>query len=61
MIEEKLRIEKQFSFTSLFSNEIRKSEVIVTFMALLEMLKLNVITVVQQYLFDDIIIEGREF
>ena len=61
LIEKKLKSEKQFSFTSLFSDEIRKSEVIVTFMALLEMLKLNLITVVQQYLFDDIIIEGREF
>jgi chromatin segregation and condensation protein Rec8/ScpA/Scc1 (kleisin family) len=28
-------------------------------MALLELLKLNEITVVQEYMFDDIIIEGR--
>jgi segregation and condensation protein A len=60
LIKGKLKIEKKFNFNSLFIGRIRKAEIIVTFMALLELLKLNIITVVQQYLFDDIIIESRE-
>jgi len=58
-IEEKLQKEARINFASLFSERIVKNEVIVTFMALLELLKLNIITVVQEYHFDDIIIERR--
>lgn len=59
MIQQRLKEELKFEFSSLFSNQVSKNEVIVTFMALLELLKLNEITVVQEYMFDDIIIEGR--
>jgi len=58
-IEEMLQKKIKLTFSSLFNDEIIKNEIIVTFMALLELLKLNVITVVQEYHFDDIIIERR--
>lgn len=60
LIEQRLKKEYKFDFTSLFGEKLIKSEVIVTFMALLELLKLNTITVVQNYMFDNIIIESRE-
>lgn len=59
-IEEKLLLLSSFEFSTLFNEKTNKNEVIVTFMALLELLKMNRITVVQEYMFDEIVIESRE-
>lgn len=48
-----------FTFSSLFGEEIIKEEVVVTFLAVLELLKLKEITIEQKELFDDIIIKKR--
>ncbi len=53
-IRDKLSAFKQFSFRSLFSEEVTKNEVIVTFLALLEMLKLKEITLKQEKTFGEI-------
>lgn len=58
-IEKRLKKEFKFSFATFLGVDYTKEKIIVTFMALLELLKLNRITVVQDYLFDDIIIESK--
>lgn len=59
-IEGMLEKEYRFSFQNLFMDKTNKNEIITTFMALLELLKINKITVVQEYVFDKIMIERRE-
>lgn len=53
-IKDALLIRKNIMFSELFSNAISKIEIVTTFMALLEMLKLQEIKVVQNQLFNDI-------
>lgn len=50
-----------FSFSMLFGEVITKEEVVVTFLALLELLKLKEISITQAFLFDDIVISKREY
>ncbi len=57
----KLLLEPAFEFTMLFGETITKEEVVVTFLALLELLKLKEITIVQDKLFGDICIQKREY
>lgn len=58
-VRQKLALEETFAFSSLFDAKITKEEVVVTFLALLELLKLKEIGIVQEALFDDIIISKR--
>lgn len=58
-VRQKLAREETFAFSSLFDAKITKEEVVVTFLALLELLKLKEIGIVQEALFDDIIISKR--
>lgn len=53
-IKDVLLTRKEFKFTEMFEESYSKSEVINTFLALLELLKRQYITVVQNNLFDDI-------
>lgn len=53
-IKDTLLTKKEFKFTEMFEENYTKSEVINTFLALLELLKRQYITVVQNNLFDDI-------
>ena len=53
-IKDALIIREKIMFSELFSNAISKIEIVTTFMALLEMLKLQEIKVVQNDLFRDI-------
>lgn len=55
-IKERINKEKKILFHKLFKNKITKEEIIVTFLALLELLKLNKIKVKQDNIFDDILI-----
>ncbi len=50
---------RQFSFRSLLESQHSRMQVIVTFLAVLELMKTGKITVVQERLFDDILIESH--
>lgn len=53
-IKDTLLVKKEFKFRDMFEESYSRSEVINTFLALLELLKRQYITVVQNNLFDDI-------
>ena len=48
------RSRKRFSFRKLLEGEKSRTQVVVTFLAVLELMKLGVITITQEHLFDDI-------
>lgn len=60
IIQKHLTESSRLSFVDLFSEEPTKQEVIVSFLAVLELLKLKEIRIVQKSLFDDIVIEKKE-
>jgi len=60
LIENRLKIDEFVVFTDLFEGNTSKEEVIVTFLAILELLKQNKINVRQSELFDEIVI-GKRF
>lgn len=60
IVQKTLTDSTRLSFVDLFSDEPTKQEVIVSFLAVLELLKLKEIRIVQKSLFDDIVIEKRE-
>lgn len=60
-VRSRLLLEDSFEFTMLFGETITKEEVVVTFLALLELLKLKEITIVQDKLFGDICIQKRDY
>jgi segregation and condensation protein A len=47
-------------FSKLFDDEINREEIVVTFLAMLELMKMKVIVCYQHRLFDDIVIQARE-
>ena len=53
-------MKKRFKFTELFEQDYSKSEIINTFLALLELLKTQIIKVQQQGTFEEIEIIKRE-
>lgn len=60
-VRARLNGEETFPFSSLFDTRISKEEVVVTFLALLELLKLKEISIVQEALFDEIMISKRYY
>lgn len=52
------REHKKFSFRSLLEKQPGKSQIIVTFLAILELMKAGVIRICQEHIFDDIQIES---
>ncbi|MFT9495584.1 segregation and condensation protein A [Anaerosolibacter sp.] len=56
-IQQYLEIHHAVDFHHLFSDSCSKSEIVVTFLALLELIKLNYLTVQQSRIFDKIIIK----
>ena len=58
-IREILQTEEKFSLKELFNEETTKNEIVTTFLAVLELLKLQIINVTQSGLFEDIIITKR--
>ena len=58
-IREILRSEDKFLMTQLFDENASRNEIVTTFLALLELLKLQIITVTQNGLFEEIVIEKR--
>lgn len=59
-IREVLRTEDKFKFVELFEPDASKNEIVTTFLAVLELLKLQIISVSQKGLFEDVEIIKRE-
>lgn len=59
-VEEYIRTHKTFGFKALLEKQRSKIEIIVTFLVMLEMMKLGKISIVQENIFDDIIITSNE-
>lgn len=57
-IEDLLKINNEISFNKIFRKNSPKTEKIVTFLALLELIKLKKIHIKQKYIFDEIIISS---
>lgn len=57
-ILKRILITNKITFTKLFENDSTKSEKVTTFLAVLELIKINKIHVVQEGIFDDIVIYG---
>ena len=60
-IQNYIRSHKQFSFRELLEKTSNKMEIVVTFLTMLEMIKIGQITIQQDNLFDDIMIISNEF
>ena len=58
-IREVLLVEDKFKFVELFDENASRNEIVTTFLAVLELLKLQIIRVSQAALFEDICIEKR--
>ncbi len=58
-IRDYVRLKGSFSFRSLLENQKSKMHIIVSFLAILEMMKTGEITISQENIFDDIIIESN--
>ncbi len=59
-VEEYIRFHKTFSFKALLEKQKSKMETIVTFLVILEMMKMGKISIAQEDTFDDIIITSNE-
>ncbi len=59
LIREVLRSQDSFKFVELFAEDASKNEIITTFIAVLEMLKLQVISVEQNGLFEEVVIHKK--
>ena len=59
-IQNYIRQNKTFSFRNLLEKNHNKMEIVITFLTVLEMMKMGQITIVQEHLFDDIIITTNE-
>ena len=59
-IDDYIRSHKTFSFRKLLEKQGSKMEVIVTFLVVLEMMKVGRIVIVQENIFDDILITSNE-
>lgn len=58
-VEAMIREHKRFSFRRLLESQCSKMEIIVTFLVILEMMKTGKIDIIQEHIFDDIIISSR--
>lgn len=59
-VEEYARVHEKFSFRDLLSRQPSKVQIIVTFLAILELMKVGKITIIQENTFDDILITSKE-
>lgn len=59
-VEEFVRTRRRCSFERLFEGQVSKMEMIVTFLVILELMKVGKINIEQQQIFDDIIITAKE-
>lgn len=59
-VEEYARTHKRFSFRQLLEKQCSRTQIVVTFLAILELMKTGKIVIHQEHLFDDIEIESLE-
>lgn len=59
-VEEYIRHHRHFSFRGLLSSQHGKMEIVVTFLVILELMKMGKITIVQEEIFDDILITSNQ-
>lgn len=59
-VEEFVRNQRRCSFQRLFEGQVSKMEMIVTFLVILELMKIGKIHIEQEHIFDDIIITANE-
>ncbi len=59
-IEEYVKAHKRFSFRNLLEAQPTKMEVVVTFLVILELMKIGKIMIMQEGIFDDILITAKE-
>ena len=59
-VEEYIKTHKQFSFRKLLEKQHSKMEIIVTFLVILELMKVGRISILQENIFDDILITTKE-
>ena len=59
-VEEYIKNHRQFSFRKLLERQHSKMEVIVTFLVVLELMKVGRISILQENIFDDILITTKE-
>ncbi len=59
-VEEFIKNNKEFSFRKLMEKQNSKMEVIVTFLVILELMKVGRINIIQDNIFDDILISSNE-
>lgn len=59
-IEDYIKKNRKFSFRNLLVSQASKMEVVVTFLVILEMMKMGKIMIVQENIFDDILITSKE-
>ncbi|MCM1162599.1 MAG: segregation/condensation protein A [Roseburia sp.] len=59
-VEEFVRNQRRCSFQRLFEGQVSKMEMIVTFLVILELMKVGKIHIEQEHIFDDIIITANE-
>ena len=59
-VEEYARRHRRFSFRDLLGKQASKFQVVVTFLAILELMKTGKISIRQEHIFDDIQIESKE-
>ncbi|MEA2067780.1 MAG: segregation/condensation protein A, partial [Verrucomicrobiota bacterium] len=59
-IVENLKVAKRLSISDLFTGMVSRQEIVCTFLAVLELIKLNRIAAVQDNHFGDIVVEPRE-
>ena len=59
-LEKFVRAQRKCSFETLFEGQVSKMEMIVTFLVILELMKVGKINIEQEQIFDDIIITAKE-
>ena len=59
-VEEYAKLHKKFSFRQLLTKQASKVQIVVTFLAILELMKVGKIKIVQEHTFDDIEITSTE-
>ena len=59
-VREYARVHRHFGFRDLLSRQASKVQVIVTFLAILELMKMGIIHISQRYIFDEIEIEALQ-
>ena len=60
-IQDFIRCHRRFSFRQLLEKSRNKMEIVITFLTILEMMKMGQITIEQNDLFEEIIITSNEY